>query len=69
MIGRKIIFKELSSSGKQIIGITFIQSLGTFLFVSLEFMIVFLIVDIPLYLAFIFGEIALETAPAQPYPL
>lgn len=64
MIGREIIFKKLSSSGKQIIGITFIQSLGTFLFVSLIFMIVFLIVDVPLYLAFIFGGIALATAPA-----
>lgn len=64
MIGRKIIFKKLSSSGKQIIGITFIQSLGTFLFVSLVFMIVFLIVDVLLYLAFIFGGISLATAPA-----
>lgn len=64
MIGREIIFKKLASSGKQVIGITFVQSIGTFLFVSLVFSIVFLIEDIPVYLAFIFGGIALATAPA-----
>lgn len=31
MIGREIIFKKIASSGKQIIGITFVQSIGTFL--------------------------------------
>lgn len=30
MIGREIIFKKIASSGKQIIGITFVQSIGTF---------------------------------------
>lgn len=64
MIGREIIFKKIAKSGKQIIGITFIQSIGTFLFVSLAFMIVFIIADIPLYLSFVFGGIALATAPA-----
>ncbi|MGN0802688.1 MAG: cation:proton antiporter [Candidatus Faecivicinus sp.] len=64
MIGREIIFKKLAASGKQIIGITVVQSLGTFLFVSAVFMIVFAISGIPLYLAFIFGGIALATAPA-----
>ncbi len=64
MIGREIIFKKIASSGKQIIGITFVQSIGTFLFVSLVFSIVFLIADIPLWLSFIFGGIALATAPA-----
>ncbi|MGM9970325.1 MAG: cation:proton antiporter [Anaeroplasma sp.] len=64
MIGREIIFKKLAKSGKQIIGITFIQSIGTFLFVSLVFSIVFIIAKIPIYLAFIFGGIALATAPA-----
>lgn len=64
MIGREIIFKKIASSGKQIIGITFIQSIGTFLFVSVVFCIVFFITDIPIYLAFIFGGIALATAPA-----
>lgn len=64
MIGREIIFKKIASSGKQIIGITFVQSIGTFLFVSVVFGIVFFITDIPVYLAFIFGGIALATAPA-----
>lgn len=64
MIGREIIFKKISSSGKQIIGITFIQSIGTFLFVSLVFSIVFWIAKIPVWLSFIFGGIALATAPA-----
>ena len=64
MIGREIIFKKLAASGKQIIGITVVQSIGTFLFVSAVFAVVFLIADIPVYLAFIFGGIALATAPA-----
>lgn len=64
MIGREIIFKKLAKTGKQIIGITFVQSIGTFLFVSLVFGVVFICVNIPIYLAFIFGGIALATAPA-----
>lgn len=64
MIGREIIFGKIARSGKQIIGITVIQSLGTFLFVSLAFAITFLIAGIPVYLAFVFGGIALATAPA-----
>ncbi|MGN0790486.1 MAG: cation:proton antiporter [Christensenellales bacterium] len=64
MIGKEIIVKKLASSGKRIVGITFIQSLGTFAVVSLVFAIAFLIMDIPFYLAFVFGGIALATAPA-----
>lgn len=64
MIGKEIIFKKIAKSGKQIIGITFIQSIATFLFVSAVFAVVFVIADIPVYLAFIFGGIALATAPA-----
>lgn len=64
MIGREIIFKKIASSGRQIIGITIVQSIGTFLFVSMVFGIVFLIAGIPVYVAFIFGGIALATAPA-----
>ncbi|MGM9614592.1 MAG: cation:proton antiporter [Oscillospiraceae bacterium] len=64
MIGQEIIFKKIASSGKQIIGITVVQSVGTFLVVSAVFAVVFLIADIPVYLAFIFGGIALATAPA-----
>ena len=43
MIGREIIFKKIASSGKQIIGITFVQSIGTFLVVSAAFLVVFLV--------------------------
>lgn len=64
MIGREIMFKKLAKTGKQIIGITFVQSIGTFLFVSLVFALVFLWMDIPIYLALVFGGIALATAPA-----
>lgn len=64
MIGREIIFKKIARSGRQIIGITFVQSIGTFLFVSAVFAAVFFIADIPLYLALVFGGIALATAPA-----
>lgn len=64
MIGREIIFKKLAETGKQIIGITFIQSIGTFLFVSLVFAAVFAFMGIPVYVSFVFGGIALATAPA-----
>ncbi len=64
MIGREIVLKKLAESGKQIIGITFVQSIGTFLVVSLVFSVVFLLTDIPFWLSFVFGGIALATAPA-----
>lgn len=64
MIGHEIVFKKIARSGKQIIGITLIQSIGTFLFVSLAFAVTFLIAKIPVYPAFVFGGIALATAPA-----
>lgn len=64
MIGREIIFKKLAKSGKQILGITFVQSIGTFIVVSAVFAAVFLISGIPAYLGFVFGGIALATAPA-----
>lgn len=64
MIGREIVFKRIAKSGKQIVGITFVQSIGTFLFVSAAFSVVFIITHIPIYLAFVFGGIALATAPA-----
>lgn len=47
MIGREIIFHKLAKTGKQIIGITFIQSIGTFLFVTLVFGLLFLWKGIP----------------------
>ncbi|MEG0325095.1 MAG: cation:proton antiporter [Cellulosilyticaceae bacterium] len=64
LIGTELIWKELKKSGKQIITICLSEALGAFLVVTLVFSIVFLITGIPLYLAFIFGAIALATAPA-----
>lgn len=64
MIGTELVWKRLRKSGKSIIVTTLTQSLGTFLFVTLIFGITFYFMDIPLYLAFIFGGIALATAPA-----
>ncbi|MGN0732922.1 MAG: cation:proton antiporter [Emergencia sp.] len=64
MIGREIIFRKIARSGKQIVGITFVQSIGTFLFVSAAFSVVFAVTQTPVYLAFVFGGIALATAPA-----
>lgn len=64
MIGTELIWKKIKKSGKQIIIVTLTQSLGTFFFVTLVFSIVFYFMNIPLYLAFLFGGIALATAPA-----
>ena len=63
MIGTELVWRKIKSAGKQIIITTLTQSLGTFLFVSLVFGIVFKFMDITLYLAFLFGGIALATAP------
>lgn len=64
MIGAELIWNQIRKSGKQIFITTLTQSLGTFLLVSLSFGIVFYILDLPLYIATIFGGIALATAPA-----
>lgn len=63
MIGTELVWRKIKSAVKQIIITTLTQSLGTFLFVSLVFGIVFKFMDITLYLAFLFGGIALATAP------
>lgn len=64
LIGTELILSKLKKSGKQIIITTLTQSLGTFFIVSLVFGIIFYYKNIPLYLAVIFGGIALATAPA-----
>ena len=64
MIGTELVWNKIKKSGKSIIITTLTQSLGTFLLVSLTFGIVFYLTDVPLYLSFIFGGIALATAPA-----
>lgn len=64
MIGGELVISKLRKSGKQVMITTIFQSLITFAFVSLCFYIIFKWLNMPTYLAFIFGAIALATAPA-----
>lgn len=64
MIGTELVWNKIKRFGKAIVITTLTQSLGTFFVVSLVFGVVFYSSDIPIYLAFIFGGIALATAPA-----
>ncbi|MGN0608211.1 MAG: cation:proton antiporter [Oscillospiraceae bacterium] len=64
MLGTELIWKKIKNYGKALIATTLAQSLGTFLFVSLVFGVVFYFTGVPVYLAFAFGGIALATAPA-----
>ena len=64
MIGSEMIWKQMKRSGPQIIVTTITESLGTFFVVSAIFGVIFYLTDVPIYLAFIFGGIALATAPA-----
>lgn len=64
MIGTELVWNKIKRSGKAIVITTLTQSLGTFLIVSAVFGIVFYLSGTPIYLAFIFGGIALATAPA-----
>ncbi|MCI9079733.1 MAG: potassium transporter [Lachnospiraceae bacterium] len=64
MLGSELVWNKLKRSGKALITTTLAQSLGTFTSVSLAFGILFAITKVPVYLAFVFGGIALATAPA-----
>lgn len=64
MIGTELVFGKIKSYGKALILTTLTQSLGTFALLTLVFGIVFYFTGVPIYLAFIFGGIALATAPA-----
>ena len=64
MLGVELIWKKLKSYGKALVVTTLMQSLGTFAVVSLAFGLIFAFLDVPVYLAFVFGGIALATAPA-----
>lgn len=64
MIGGELVISKLRKSGKQVMITTIFQSLITFAFVSLCFYIILKWLNMPTYLAFIFGAIALATAPA-----
>lgn len=64
MLGTELVWKKIKNSGKALIVTTLSQSLVTFCLVTAVFAIVFAIMDVPIFLAFIFGGIALATAPA-----
>ncbi len=64
MLGTELIWKKLKNYGKALVVTTLTQSLGTFAIVSFAFGLIFYFINIPLYLAFVFGGIALATAPA-----
>ncbi len=64
MFAKDLVIRKLKKYGKQIAIITLFESLGTFLVVTLTFGVIFYFMEIPLYLAMLFGGIALATAPA-----
>ncbi|MGN0347155.1 MAG: cation:proton antiporter [Lachnospiraceae bacterium] len=64
MLGSELIWSKLKRSGKALLVTTLFQSLGTFAVVSAAFGLVFYFTNVPVYLAFVFGGIALATAPA-----
>ena len=64
MLGAELIWEKLKNYGKALVVTTLTQSLGTFLFVSLVFGVIFAFLNVPIYLALVFGGIALATAPA-----
>ncbi len=64
MLGTELVWRRVKKYGRALMITTLTQSLGTFLFVSAMFAILFVFMHIPIYLAFAFGGIALATAPA-----
>lgn len=64
MIGTELVWKRLKRYGKALMLTTLSQSLCTYLLVSAAFSVVFACCNVPIYLAFLFGGIALATAPA-----
>lgn len=64
MLGTELVWRHIRRYGRALMITTLTQSLGTFLFVSAMFAILFHFTHTPVYLAFAFGGIALATAPA-----
>ncbi|MGL6294431.1 cation:proton antiporter domain-containing protein [Eubacterium aggregans] len=64
MIGTELVWGEIKKYGKALIITTLSQSLMTFGVVTACFVLIFSMLNIPLYLAFVFGGIALATVPA-----
>ena len=64
MLGAELVWNNIRSYGRALIITTLTQSLGTFAVVSLAFCVIFAIRGVPFWLGFVFGGIALATAPA-----
>ncbi len=64
MIGTELVFNKLKKYGKALVVTTVVQSVGTYIFVSLVFSLIFMTMNIPLYLGVIFGGVAPAPAPA-----
>lgn len=64
MIGTELILGDMKRTGGPLLVMTIAESVGTFLIVSLVFAVLFWFTEVPIYLAFLFGGIALATAPA-----
>lgn len=64
MLGTELVWNRMKASGRALIVTTLFQSLGTFALVTAVFAAAFLIAGVPVYLAVVFGGIALATAPA-----
>ncbi|WMJ83481.1 cation:proton antiporter [Oscillospiraceae bacterium LTW-04] len=64
MLGTEAVWKKMRVYGSQILIITLVQSLSTFVLVSAAFAAIFYYMGIPVFLGLIFGGIALATAPA-----
>lgn len=64
MLGTELVWNRMKASGRALIVTTLCQSLGTFVLVTAVFAAAFLIAGVPVYLAVVFGGIALATAPA-----
>ncbi len=64
MFAKELVWRKIKAYGKQIAIITLFQSLGTFTVVTLCFGALLYFMNLPLYLALLFGGIAMATAPA-----
>lgn len=64
MLGTELVWKKMKTYGKALIITTLTQSLGTFFLVTAVFAAIFAATGVPVYLALVFGGIALATAPA-----
>lgn len=64
LMGTELVWRKLKHTGKSVLIITFSEVFITFGLATLAFGVIFCFMQIPLYLAILFGAIALATAPA-----